>query len=271
MHYNRSKTKSNYYNTYKAEMSAIEKKSPFPSYKMTKIGISILTLIIIGILYFNNYVPTKSTSPTALIEEEPPKIIFSENIQPQNIQLQHSSSQTIAQIKLNATDTEATNNSVEQVTQISAKDISLIIQIIMSQIETKEETKFTQQVQEAEQYKTTIPLEENNHYNKVVLSENQFQENSLDKQQGLRTKINTLINKTQITLSSNYEGSIKKEITVRSNEMRIIVVRKGDTLSKIAQRAYGDIYAYPKIFSANPEILKNPNKIFVGQKLRIPS
>jgi nucleoid-associated protein YgaU len=48
------------------------------------------------------------------------------------------------------------------------------------------------------------------------------------------------------------------------------VVAKGDTLSKIAEEYYGDKMLYPKIFEANKGILKDPNKIQVGQKLRIP-
>jgi nucleoid-associated protein YgaU len=48
------------------------------------------------------------------------------------------------------------------------------------------------------------------------------------------------------------------------------VVRKGDTLSKIAEEYYGDARLYPKIFDANRDILKDPDKIQPGQKLRIP-
>lgn len=48
------------------------------------------------------------------------------------------------------------------------------------------------------------------------------------------------------------------------------VVKKGDTLSKIAEEYYGDASLYPKIFEANRDILSNPNLIKVGQKLRIP-
>jgi nucleoid-associated protein YgaU len=48
------------------------------------------------------------------------------------------------------------------------------------------------------------------------------------------------------------------------------VVKKGDTLSKIAEEYYGDKMLYPKIFEANTDILKDPNKIKPGQKLRIP-
>lgn len=47
-------------------------------------------------------------------------------------------------------------------------------------------------------------------------------------------------------------------------------VVKGDTLSKIAARYYGDASLYMKIFEANRDIVKNPDLIKVGQKLRIP-
>jgi len=47
-------------------------------------------------------------------------------------------------------------------------------------------------------------------------------------------------------------------------------VKKGDTLWKIAENFYGDGKLYKKIFEANTDILKDPNKIQVGQKLKIP-
>lgn len=47
-------------------------------------------------------------------------------------------------------------------------------------------------------------------------------------------------------------------------------VKKGDTLWKIAENFYGDGELYKKIFEANTDILKDPNKIQIGQKLRIP-
>jgi nucleoid-associated protein YgaU len=47
-------------------------------------------------------------------------------------------------------------------------------------------------------------------------------------------------------------------------------VVKGDTLSKIAEKYYGDPALYPQIFEANKDILTDPNKIQIGQKLRIP-
>jgi nucleoid-associated protein YgaU len=48
-------------------------------------------------------------------------------------------------------------------------------------------------------------------------------------------------------------------------------VQAGDTLSKIAKQFYGNAGAYMKIFDANKDKLTDPNKIQVGQVLKIPS
>jgi nucleoid-associated protein YgaU len=44
----------------------------------------------------------------------------------------------------------------------------------------------------------------------------------------------------------------------------------GDTLSKIAKQYYGNANDYMKIFNANKDKLKDPDKIFPGQELIIP-
>ncbi|MFV0679017.1 peptidoglycan-binding protein LysM [Ottowia sp.] len=48
-------------------------------------------------------------------------------------------------------------------------------------------------------------------------------------------------------------------------------VAKGDTLSAIAKKYYGDANKYPVIFEANKPMLSHPDKIYPGQKLRIPA
>jgi nucleoid-associated protein YgaU len=48
-------------------------------------------------------------------------------------------------------------------------------------------------------------------------------------------------------------------------------VVSGDTLSAIAKKYYGDASKYPRIFDANRDILSDPDKIQVGQTLKIPS
>lgn len=47
-------------------------------------------------------------------------------------------------------------------------------------------------------------------------------------------------------------------------------VVRGDTLSGIAQEAYGDASLYLRIFAANRNQVSDPNRIFSGQQLRVP-
>ena len=47
-------------------------------------------------------------------------------------------------------------------------------------------------------------------------------------------------------------------------------VESGDTLSGISKKMYGDANKYQRIFEANQPMLKDPDKIYPGQVLRIP-
>ena len=47
-------------------------------------------------------------------------------------------------------------------------------------------------------------------------------------------------------------------------------VKSGDTLSKISKQYYGDPNEYMRIFYANRDKLRDPDKIQVGQQLTIP-
>jgi len=73
----------------------------------------------------------------------------------------------------------------------------------------------------------------------------------------------------------------KKEMTVTqlpdtgvAEDMKIeggtYTVKEGDSLSKIALRAYGDMFEWPKIWGANRESIDNPNVIEPGMELEIP-
>jgi nucleoid-associated protein YgaU len=48
------------------------------------------------------------------------------------------------------------------------------------------------------------------------------------------------------------------------------IIQKGDSLSAIAQRLYGKASAYPRLFEANREVIRDPDLIFPGQKIRVP-
>lgn len=47
-------------------------------------------------------------------------------------------------------------------------------------------------------------------------------------------------------------------------------IQSGDTLSGIAKRYYKDAMQYTKIFEANQGVIEDPNKIYPGQKIKIP-
>jgi nucleoid-associated protein YgaU len=47
-------------------------------------------------------------------------------------------------------------------------------------------------------------------------------------------------------------------------------VVKGDSLSKIAKREYGDVLEWKKIYEANKDVIDDPDLIEPGQNLIIP-
>jgi nucleoid-associated protein YgaU len=56
-----------------------------------------------------------------------------------------------------------------------------------------------------------------------------------------------------------------------ASNVRKYTVKSGDTLSKISKQFYGSANDYMKIFNANKDQLSDPDKISVGQELKIPA
>jgi nucleoid-associated protein YgaU len=79
-------------------------------------------------------------------------------------------------------------------------------------------------------------------------------------------------------VDAGYKQDLMAEITFMSDApapkaapaQRVHNVVAGDTLSKIAKKYYGKANDYMKIFEANKDKLKDPDKIFPGQELIIP-
>lgn len=73
----------------------------------------------------------------------------------------------------------------------------------------------------------------------------------------------------------NVEGIsvVEDNITVTNPEPEAVfyTVQEGDSLSKISKAQYGDAMKYNAIFEANKPMLDDPEKIYPGQVLRIPS
>ncbi|MCG6905929.1 MAG: peptidoglycan-binding protein LysM [Desulfobacteraceae bacterium] len=78
-----------------------------------------------------------------------------------------------------------------------------------------------------------------------------------------------------VLMAGNVQGvsEVKAEgITAPPQQAKVdyYVIQKGDSLSAIAKRYYGDAKEYPRIFEANREVIKNADLIYPGQKIRIP-
>lgn len=71
------------------------------------------------------------------------------------------------------------------------------------------------------------------------------------------------------TGGGNKEG-VEAEAEVPEEKVEFYVIESGDTLGKLAKKYYGNAMDYPRIFEANREVIEDPDKIYVGQKIRIP-
>ncbi len=68
-----------------------------------------------------------------------------------------------------------------------------------------------------------------------------------------------------------YLGSVEtpQKASLKGNFQKY-TVQKNDTLQKISQKFYGTTKKWTKIYDANSDVLKGPNKIYAGQVLNIP-
>jgi nucleoid-associated protein YgaU len=77
-----------------------------------------------------------------------------------------------------------------------------------------------------------------------------------------------------LVAAGNVAGITKVEdkvtVTDAAPEAEFYTVKKGDTLSAVSKEVYGNANQYNKIFEANKPMLSHPDKIYLGQVLRIP-
>ena len=97
-------------------------------------------------------------------------------------------------------------------------------------------------------------------------------EKKASSQKSATYKAGIYYNATASTTQDIKDSDVTKSKKDKIKKVKTYVVRKGDTLEKISARpeVYGDKNKWYKIFKANKDQLKEPNKIFPGQVLRIP-
>ena len=71
------------------------------------------------------------------------------------------------------------------------------------------------------------------------------------------------------TMMTEEMTEVMQEDTVTTGFQKY-TVEKNDTLQKISKKFYGTTKKWPKIFEANKELLKSPDRVYPGQTLNIP-
>jgi len=74
---------------------------------------------------------------------------------------------------------------------------------------------------------------------------------------------------SDLSADISVDSSLPAPVTAATGQT--YTVKSGDTLSKIAKQFYGDANQYMRIFEANKDQLDDPNKVQVGQELKIPA
>ncbi|MBU2102462.1 MAG: LysM peptidoglycan-binding domain-containing protein [Candidatus Omnitrophota bacterium] len=70
-------------------------------------------------------------------------------------------------------------------------------------------------------------------------------------------------------IASQETEEIVDEI-IEETTYREYIVEKGDTLQKISQKFYGTTKKWQMLYQENKDILKGPDKVYPGIKIRIP-
>lgn len=78
-----------------------------------------------------------------------------------------------------------------------------------------------------------------------------------------------------VLMAGNVQGVTDVDISgvsapAAEQKVEYYVIQKGDTLWAIAARFLGSGARHPEIFEANREVIQHPDRIYPGQKIRIP-
>ena len=89
----------------------------------------------------------------------------------------------------------------------------------------------------------------------------------------LNNSMKVLMNESTIQSSSSYTNAISKELEAdddKKRDYRVVIVKKGDTLSTLAEKYYGSAMKFQKIISANTHLNKQSHTLYVGKEIHIP-
>lgn len=86
-----------------------------------------------------------------------------------------------------------------------------------------------------------------------------------------RQKLNMIVGNVKHIDSVDDSSLAAGQQAQQTPQPKTYEVQSGDTLSSIAKQQYGNANAYNRIFEANRPMLSDPDEIYPGQVLLIPS
>ena len=88
----------------------------------------------------------------------------------------------------------------------------------------------------------------------------------------LTNSMKVLMNESNIKSQSSYTKAIARELDDKKSGFkgRIVIVKKGDTLSSLSSKFYGNPRSYFKIIQANENLSQRTHLLQVGQAIKVP-
>jgi len=107
---------------------------------------------------------------------------------------------------------------------------------------------------------------------KVTFDEREATTAKEDSQKELTNLMSVLVNESAIKSPSSYTKAISRELDDENSysEARMVVVKKGDTLSSLAEKYYGNSREFFRIIEHNPSLEGDSTVLKIGQTINIP-
>jgi len=89
----------------------------------------------------------------------------------------------------------------------------------------------------------------------------------LARQEGMSVSEETILEEPEDFFLDELED---EELFAEKEEYKIYTVQKNDTLQEISRKFYNTTKRWKKLYEANRDVLKSPDKVYPGQVLKIP-
>jgi len=90
----------------------------------------------------------------------------------------------------------------------------------------------------------------------------------------LNSSMKLLMNEPSIQSQSFYTHAISRELEDNDDsddrDYRVVIVKKGDTLSNLSEKYYGSARGFNKIVKSNKHLKEQSHTLYVGEKINIP-